>query len=108
MTLFLALLLSFAYAQPAPAQTSESNLEQLYREAGIRDAEALRQAYDKLHKPLYQQAYDDYLRDLEYIAQHGTVPDNEALYKDILMMNSNTPFIYSQTEADRHRFFNTY
>ena len=55
-----------------------------------------------------KQAYDDYLQDLDYIAEHGVAPDNEALYRDLLARNSDEKFIYSQTEADRHQFFNVY
>ena len=108
MKLFLILFMLLISTTPIFAQISSEILEQQYHNAGIKDAEALRETYDKLHKPLYQQAYDDYLNDLEYISQHGTAPDNEALYKDILMMKSNEPFIYSQTEADQHLFLNTY
>ncbi len=108
MKLFLILFMLLIVASPIYAQTSSEILKQQYQDNGIKDAETLRETYDKLHKPLYQQAYDDYLNDLEYISQHGTAPDNEALYKDILMMKSNEPFIYSHTEADQHLFFNTY
>lgn len=106
MKIILSLLLSLYSIFPAIAQTTTDGLEQQYREAGIQDAAALKMAYDKLHKPLYQQAYDDYLEDLDYIAEHGTAPDNEALYHDILLMNSDEPFVYSRNEADQHQFFN--
>lgn len=95
-------------AFPAAAQNPDKNIEQQYKDAGIKDAEILQKVYDKLHKPLYQQAYDDYLQDLDYIAEHGVAPDNEALYRDLLARNSDEKFIYSQTEADRHQFFNVY
>lgn len=106
MKFISVLFLSVSVIFPATAQMTAEQLEQQYREAGIKDAEALKAAYDKLHKPLYQQAYDDYLEDLDYIAEHGTAPDNEMLYRDILMMNSDEPFVYSQTQADHHQFFN--
>lgn len=102
----LLILFALLTAAPAVAQTAEDDLEKQYYEAGVKDAEALKIAYDRLHKPLYQQAYDDYLNDLELIAQTGEAQDNEALFRDIMMMNSNEPFIYSYTEADKHQFFN--
>ena len=103
---FAILTLIILFALPATAQTAEDDLAQQYHEAGVKDAEALKIAYDRLHKPLYQQAYDDYLNDLELIAQTGEAQDNQALFRDILMMNSNEPFIYSHTEAEHHRFYN--
>ena len=108
MKSILILLLTFFSAFLAAAQNPDKNIEQQYKDAGIKDAEILQKVYDKLHKPLYQQAYDDYLQDLDYIAEHGVAPDNEALYRDLLARNSDEKFIYSQTEADRHQFFNVY
>ena len=84
MKSILILLLTFFSAFPAAAQNPDKNIEQQYKDAGIKDAEILQKVYDKLHKPLYQQAYDDYLQDLDYIAEHGVAPDNEALYRDLL------------------------
>ncbi len=90
------------------AHGQSSDIETQYQQAGLNDAQILQRAYEKLHKPLFQQAYDDYLEDLEYISQYGTAPDNEALYQDLLQRNSDDKFIYSQTEADKHQFFNIY
>ena len=90
MKSILILLLTFFSAFPAAAQNPDKNIEQQYKDAGIKDAEILQKVYDKLHKPLYQQAYD------------------EALYRDLLARNSDEKFIYLQTEADRHQFFNVY
>lgn len=95
-------LLSFS----AHGQSTE--IERQYQQAGQLDAQILQKAYEKLHKPLFQQAYDDYLEDLDYISQYGKAPDNEALYQDLLQRNSDEKFIYSQTQADKHRFFNIY
>ena len=60
MKSILILLLTFFSAFPAAAQNPDKNIEQQYKDAGIKDAEILQKVYDKLHKPLYQQAYDDY------------------------------------------------
>lgn len=74
MKSILILLLTFFSAFPAAAQNPDKNIEQQYKDAGIKDAEILQKVYDKLHKPLYQQAYDDYLQDLDYIAETALLP----------------------------------
>ncbi len=106
MTRYIVFLLLILTSFPVYGQTKD--IEEQYLSAGQVDAEILQQAYEKLHKPLFQQAYDDYLEDLDYISQHGTAPDNQALYDDLLQRDSDDKFIYSQTEADKHQFLNIY
>ena len=55
-------------------------------------------SYLQLDKPKYQRAYTAYKRDLEKISLNGKLPHNEELYKDLLQMNSEEPFIYRQTK----------
>lgn len=79
-----------------------------YLRAGREDAEQMRKYFEDMDKPEYQKAYDDYQMDLEYIASYGVAPDNEALYDDLREMNSEEPFIYSQSERDNRFDYKRY
>ena len=52
MKSILILLLTFFSAFPAAAQNPDKNIEQQYKDAGIKDAEILQKVYDKLHKQI--------------------------------------------------------
>ena len=56
------------------------------------------QRFQSSVKPRYQTAYEDYLYDLQVIAQTGRAPDNEALYDDLRVMNNNETFIYADSQ----------
>lgn len=69
-----------------------------YQEAGQKDAKKFMEEYLQLEKPKFQRAYKTYQGDLEKIFLTGEPPHNEELYKDLLQMNSEEPFIYRQTK----------
>ena len=62
------------------------------------EAEDLLQRFQSSVKPRYQTAYEDYLYDLQVIAQTGRAPDNEALYDDLRVKNNNEIFIYADSQ----------
>lgn len=47
--------------------------------------------------PEYQQKYNDYIRDLKFIAETGNYPENPVLNNDLAMMNSNERIIVGDT-----------
>lgn len=73
--------------------------QQKYSEDGKNDAQAFFLEYQDLNKPAFKNTYISYMKDLEKIALNGQPPYNEELYKDLLQMNSNEPFVYRQTKA---------
>ncbi len=99
---FLLLLIS----QPCKAENEA--LREEYQRAGVEDAELMRKYFEDMDKPEYQKAYNDYQMDLEYIASYGVAPDNEALYDDLREMNSEEPFIYSQSGRDNRFDYKRY
>lgn len=56
-----------------------------------------------MEKPKFQRAYDDYLNDLKIIAETGRAQDNRELFNDLLEMNSEEEFVYSQTKGHIRR-----
>lgn len=90
----------FIFASVAVAQENPEQQAEEYRQAGIKDAAIMREDFEKMEKPAYQNAYDDYLLDLELIASYGIAQDNEGLYDDLRIMNSDEEFIYSQSGRD--------
>lgn len=59
--------------------------------------------FDSMEKPKFQRAYDDYLNDLKIIAETGRAQDNRELFNDLLEMNSEEEFVYSQTKGHIRR-----
>ncbi len=90
------------------AEDNVSQQTEEYQQAGKDDAEQMRKYFEDMDKPAYQKAYDDYQMDLEYIAVYGVAPDNEALYDDLREMNSEEPFIYSQSERNNRFDYKRY
>ncbi len=52
---------------------------------------------DLARTPEYQQKYNDYIRDLKFIAETGNYPENQTLNNDLAMMNSNDRIIVGDT-----------
>ncbi len=52
---------------------------------------------DLARTPEYQQKYNDYIRDLKFIAETGNYPENPVLNNDLAMMNSNDRIIVDNT-----------
>lgn len=65
--------------------------------------EAIHSQYQKYNNqdlartPEYQQKYNDYIRDLKFIAETGNYPENQTLNNDLAMMNSNDRIIVGDT-----------
>lgn len=65
--------------------------------------EAIHSQYQKYNNqdlartPEYQQKYNDYIRDLKFIAETGNYPENQTLNNDLAMMNSNDRIIIGDT-----------
>ncbi len=95
---FLSLIFLPLGAIAAEIQEDAVYNQKKYEEDGREDAKFFMSEYLQLDKPKYQRAYDAYKRDLEKISLNGQPPDNQELYKDLLQMNSDTPFIYKQTK----------
>ena len=93
--MFLAVGLAFSFSCRAEQTTSEEE----YARQGTDAAAALLAKFDAMEKPKFQQAYDDYLKDLEIIAETGRAADNPELYKDLLEMNSEEEVVYSRTKG---------
>ena len=86
------------FASAQELNLNDEILVQQYRaEAEVAADEMLRNFQGTL-KPRFQMAYEDYLRDLQIIAQTGKAPDNEALYDDLRVMKNNQTFIYSDSQ----------
>ena len=77
---------------------TEDEMIAFYREEAQKDAHEMVEKYKKLDKPLYENAFVDYQRDLRIIAVTGTAPDNEELYDDLEKMNSEDVFEYVPSE----------
>ncbi len=73
---------------------SEDNWLEKYRPEAEATADEVLQKFQGAIKPRYQMAYDDYLYDVQIIAETGRAPDNEALYDDLRVMNNNQIFTY--------------
>ncbi len=93
--IFWAAGLVFSFACRAEQTISEEE----YARQGTDAAAALLAKFDAMEKPKFQQAYDDYLKDLEIIAETGRAADNQELYKDLLEMNSEEEVVYSHTKG---------
>lgn len=76
----------------------DAELFQQYAEEGREEAKRMVEQFQQKEKPLYRQAYDDYLNDLRVISETGKAPDNEGLYHDLRAMDSDEPFIYFDSE----------
>ena len=76
----------------------DAELAARYQAEAEAEAEDLLQRFQSSVKPRYQTAYEDYLYDLQVIAQTGRAPDNEALYDDLRVMNNNEIFIYADSQ----------
>ncbi len=76
----------------------DAELAARYQAEAEAEAEDLLQRFQSSVKPRYQTAYEDYLYDLQLIAQTGRAPDNEALYDDLRVMNNNETFIYADSQ----------
>ena len=65
--------------------------------------EAIHSQYQKYNNqdlartPEYQQKYNDYIRDLKFIAETVNYPENQTLNNDLAMMNSNDRIIVGDT-----------
>ncbi len=100
MLKYLVLCLSILSANLNAAEIKEDNVynKKKYEQDGEKAAKSFMAEYLQLDKPKYQRAYTAYKRDLEKISLNGKLPHNEELYKDLLQMNSEEPFIYRQTK----------
>ena len=90
---FSATLWTMARAKAQDVQF-DAELLSRYQAEAEEEAEDILQQFEGAVKPRYQTAYEDYLYDLQMIYQTGRAPDNEALYNDLRMMNSNELFVY--------------
>lgn len=97
--LLLGLILLPVAANAAAITEDSVYNQQKYKEDGKNDAQVFFLEYQGLKKPAFKETYISYMKDLEKIALNGQPPHNEELYKDLLQMNSNEPFIYKQTKA---------
>ena len=107
MLRLLSLLCCCFWAVSAAAGESFDDMDEMeayYLAEAKKDAEKMVRDFQGLDKPKYQQAYDDYLKDLKTIARTGTAPDNLELYKDLEAMNSNDPFVYPKKKK-RKRYY---
>ena len=82
-----------------PCRAGENPPEAEYARLGNAAAAEMLTRFDSMEKPKFQRAYDDYLNDLKIIAETGRAQDNRELFNDLLEMNSEEEFVYSQTEG---------
>ena len=82
--MFLAVGLAFTFTCRAEQTTSEEE----YARQGTDAAAALLVKFDAMEKPKFQQAYDDYLKDLEIIAETGRAADNPEPLKFLISAHS--------------------
>lgn len=59
-------------------------------------AEKMERAFYNKNGWVYPQIYKSYMDDVEVIAREGKAPDNENLYDDLEMMNSDKVQLYYQ------------
>lgn len=78
---------------------SQDETAAAYAKQGQNAALLMQYEYETMHKPKYQQAYEDYLNDLKLISQFGKAQDNENLFNDLRQMNSEEEVIYSHTDG---------
>ena len=96
----------FALINEAQAQVAvDDELMKQYVEEARADAREMVKSYQSLDKPAYQKAYDNYLKDLEVIAETGKAPDNEALYDDLRQMDSDEPYVYMETVKAKWSYY---
>lgn len=100
MHIFVFLSLVFLSFGTLAAEIQEDAVynQKKYEEESKEDAKFFMSEFLQLEKPKYQRAYDAYKRDLEKISLNGQPPDNQELYKDLMQMNSDEPFIYKKSK----------
>lgn len=73
-----------------------------YVEDAQKDAKNMITEFERLDKPKYKKAFDEYQEDLKTIAITGRAPDNYELYKDLESMNSNELKIFAKSKKTIH------
>lgn len=96
-SIFLGCIAGTMLAEAQEAQF-DAELAARYKAEAETEAEDLLLRFQSSVKPRYQTAYEDYLYDLQIIAQTGRAPDNEALYDDLRVMSNNETFIYADSQ----------